>query len=121
MSAAGETQPVQIKGIDPVLEQQVTNLKGAITSGSLDALNAPEGEVDGILIGKDLAAKLHVATGDSVSLTMGVTLSPAGLLPRTRRLHVVGLFSLGLWEIDSTYAFLSLDVAGACSARIRST
>src|SRR6476659_4877390 len=95
MSAAGETQPVQIKGIDPVLEQQVTNLKGAVTSGSLDALNAPEGEVDGILIGKDLAAKLHVATGDSVSLTMGVTLTPAGLLPRTRRLKVVGLFSLG--------------------------
>jgi len=67
--------------------------------------------VDGILIGKDLAAKLHVATNDSVSLTMGVTLSPAGLLPRTRRLRVVGLFSLGLFELDSTTAFLSLDVA----------
>ncbi len=111
LSAAGETQPVQIKGIDPVLEQQVTNLKDAVTSGSLDALNTPEGEVDGILIGKDLAAKLHVATNDSVSLTMGVTLSPAGLLPRTRRLRVVGLFSLGLFELDSTTAFLSLDVA----------
>src|SRR5712692_10083296 len=111
ISAAGETQPVQIKGIDPVLEQQVTNLKDAVTSGSLDALNTPEGEVDGILIGKDLAAKLHVATNDSVSLTMGVTLSPAGLLPRTRRLRVVGLFSLGLFELDSTTAFLSLDVA----------
>ncbi len=111
ISAAGETQPVQIKGIDPMLEHQVTNLKDAVTSGSLDALNTPEGEVDGILIGKDLAAKLHVATNDSVSLTMGVTLSPAGLLPRTRRLRVVGLFSLGLFELDSTTAFLSLDVA----------
>ena len=111
ISAVGETQPVQIQGIDPVLEQQVTNLKGAVTSGNLDALTAAEGDVDGILIGKDLAAKLHVATGDSVSLTMGVTLSPAGLLPRTRRLRVVGLFSLGLFEFDSTTAFLSLDVA----------
>jgi lipoprotein-releasing system permease protein len=109
--AGSETQPVQIKGIDPVLEQQVTNLKGAVTSGSLDALNTAEGEPPGILLGKDLAAKLGVTTGDSVSLTMGVTLTPAGLLPRTRRLHVVGLFSLGLFEFDSTYGFLSLDVA----------
>ena len=109
--AASETQPVQIKGIDPVLEQQVTNLKDAVTSGSLAALNTPEGEPPGILLGKDLAAKLGVATGDSVSLTMGATLTPAGLLPRTRRVRVVGIFSLGLFEFDSTYGFLSLDVA----------
>jgi lipoprotein-releasing system permease protein len=109
--SASETQPVQIKGIDPTLEQQVTNLKAAITSGSIEALNTPEGELPGILLGKDLAAKLGVNTGDSVSLTMGVTLTPAGLLPRTRRLHVVGLFSLGLLEFDSTFGYLSLDVA----------
>jgi lipoprotein-releasing system permease protein len=42
---------------------------------------------------------------------MGVTLTPAGLLPRTRRLRVVGLFSLGLFEFDSTYGLLSIDVA----------
>jgi lipoprotein-releasing system permease protein len=46
-----------------------------------------------------------------VALTLGTTLSPAGLLPRTRRLKVAGLFSLGLIEFDSTYGFLSLDVA----------
>jgi lipoprotein-releasing system permease protein len=111
VSAAGETQPLQIKGVDPVLENQVTSLRDAITSGSLDALRTPEGETDGILLGKDLAAKLGVATGDDVSLTMGVTLSPAGLLPRTRRLKVVGLFSLGLYELDSTSGFLDLEVA----------
>ena len=111
ISAAGATQPVQIKGIDPLLEPQVTNLKGAVTSGSLDALITREGELDGILLGKDLAAKLGVGTGDDVSLTMGVTLTPAGLLPRTRRLKVAGLFSLGLYEFDSSSGFLSLDVA----------
>jgi lipoprotein-releasing system permease protein len=109
--SASSTEPVQIKGIDPALEQQVTNLKEAITSGSIEALNASEGEVPGILLGKELAAKLGVTTGDSVSLTMGTTLTPAGLLPRTRRLHVVGLFSLGLIEFDSTFGYVSLDVA----------
>jgi len=111
ISAAGETQPLQVQGVDPVLEQQVTNLRGSITSGSIEALNTPEGELPGILLGKELAGKLGVTTGDSVSLTMGVTLTPAGLLPRTRRLRVVGLFSLGLIEFDQTYGFLSLDVA----------
>jgi lipoprotein-releasing system permease protein len=111
VSVGGETQPVQVKGIDPMLEQQVTNLTASITSGSIDALTPHEGEVDTILLGKDLAAKLGVMTGDSVSLTMGTTLSPAGLLPRTRRLKVGGLFSLGLIEFDSTYGYVSLEVA----------
>jgi len=111
VSAGGETLPLQVKGIDPTLEQQVTKLKEAVTSGSLDALAPREGELDTILLGKDLAAKLGVAPGDSVSLTMGTTLSPAGLLPRTRRLKVAGVFSLGLYEFDSTYGYLSLEVA----------
>jgi lipoprotein-releasing system permease protein len=111
ISAAGETQPLQVKGIDPALEQQVTNLSEAITAGSLDALNAGPDQPDTILLGKDLAAKLGVTTGDSVALTMGTTLSPAGLIPRTRRLRVAGLFSLGLIEFDSTYGYVSIDVA----------
>src|SRR5712671_5607544 len=35
---ASDTAPVQIKGIEPALEQQVTNLRGAITGGSIEAL-----------------------------------------------------------------------------------
>ncbi len=111
ITARGETQPLQVKGIDPVMEQEVTNLKSAVTAGSLEALNPAEGQIDGILLGKDLAAKLGVVTGDDVSLTLGVTLSPAGLLPRTRRMKVAGLFSLGLFEFDSAFGYLSLDVA----------
>jgi lipoprotein-releasing system permease protein len=34
-----------------------------------------------------------------------------GMIPRTRRLRVAGTFSLGLFEFDSTYGFVSLDVA----------
>jgi lipoprotein-releasing system permease protein len=113
ISASSDTQPIQIKGIDPSLEQQVTDIKGAMQTGSLAPLATPvEGEPDGILLGKDLAAKLGVSVGDSVSLlTPQGTLSPMGLIPRTRRLRVAGTFSLGLFEFDSTYGFVSLDVA----------
>lgn len=113
ISASRETEPVQLKGIDPSLEQQVTDIERAIRSGSLDALRQPAGEgSDGVLLGKDLAAKLGVAVGDSVSLlTPQGTLTPMGLIPRTRRLRVAGIFDLGLYEFDSTYGFVSLDVA----------
>ena len=44
-------------------------------------------------------------------LTPQGTLSPMGMIPRTRRLRVAGIFSLGLFEFDSTYGFVSLDTA----------
>ena len=34
-----------------------------------------------------------------------------GLIPRNRRLRVAGIFDLGLYEFNSTYGFVSLDVA----------
>jgi lipoprotein-releasing system permease protein len=113
ISAGQDSLPIQIKGIDPALEPQVTDIVGALESGSLDALAMPADEQrDGILIGKDLAAKLGVKMGDSVLvLTPQGTLSPMGMIPRTRQLRVAGIFSLGLYEIDSQWGLVSLDVA----------
>ncbi len=113
ISAAGKTAPVQLKGIEPQLEQEVTDIKRGIRSGSLDALQPRNADDrDGILLGKDLAATLGAAVGDSVMLvTTQETLSPMGPIPRPRRLRVAGVFSLGLFEIDSTYGVVSLDVA----------
>src|SRR5204863_1342045 len=34
-----------------------------------------------------------------------------GMIPRTRILRVAGTFSLGLYEFDSTYGYVSLSVA----------
>jgi lipoprotein-releasing system permease protein len=113
LSVAEETVPVQIQGIDPALEPQVTDLRQAMRSGSLEALTPPaDGGPDGILLGTDLASKLHVKVGDEVSLlTPHGTLSPMGMLPRPRRMRVAGIFSLGLFEFDSTYGYVSIEVA----------
>jgi lipoprotein-releasing system permease protein len=113
ISEAGKTAPIQIRGVEPALEQEVTDIKSAIRNGSFDAL-APRSadDRDGILLGKDLAATLGAAVGDSVMLvTTQETLSPMGPIPRPRRLRVAGVFSLGLYELDSTFGFVSLDVA----------
>ena len=85
----------------------------AMTSGGLAGLApASETDPDGIVIGSELAQRLGVAVGDTVSvLTPHGSLSPMGMMPRTRRLEVVGIFTLGLFEFDSAYGFVSLPVA----------
>jgi lipoprotein-releasing system permease protein len=112
ISASRDTQPIMVKGIDSELEQQVTDIKGAMISGSIEALDAHD-ERDGILLGNDLATKLGVRVGDTVSvLTPQEMLTPNGLTLRPARLlRVAGIFALGLFEFDSTYGYVSIDVA----------
>src|SRR5688572_29094301 len=52
------TAPVQIKGIDPAIEQEVTDIRGAMRTGSLDDLTPGPDALPGILLGGHLAAKL---------------------------------------------------------------
>jgi lipoprotein-releasing system permease protein len=104
---------ITVKGIDPLLEPRVTDIVRAMQQGALDDLaHRPEDQPDGIVIGKDLGTQLGVSVGDSVTLlTPHGSLSPMGMMPRTRRLTVVGIFSLGLFEFDSAYGFVTMPVA----------
>jgi lipoprotein-releasing system permease protein len=105
---------ITIKGIDPALEATVTDVGRAMREGSLDALGRQDADdPDGIVIGRDLASQLGVGVGEDVTvLTPEGTLSPMGMIPRARRFRVVGIYILGLFELDSAYGFVSLDVAG---------
>jgi lipoprotein-releasing system permease protein len=113
VSLAGEAGFVQLKGIDPDLEQGVTDIRGALRSGSLEALKPKDAEDrEGILLGKDLATKIGAEAGDVVQLlTTSITGSPVGPIPRMMGLRVAGTFSLGLYELDNTFGFISLDLA----------
>jgi len=103
---------IEVKGVVPEQERTVTQIERAMLTGSLDALNTPTGEVSGILLGKDLAANLHLSIGDRVRLlTPEGTLTPFGPIMRPRLFRVAGTFSLGLFEYDSGYGFVRLDVA----------
>ena len=104
---------IEVKGVIPEQERTVTQIERAMVSGSLDALNTAPGETPAILLGKDLAAQLHVSLGDKVRVftTRNATLTPFGPVPVQRPFKVVGTFSLGLLEYDSGYAFVRIDVA----------
>ena len=113
VTASRNQEFITLKGIDPQLEPTVSDVSRSLQAGSVDAIAPRNGDdLDGILLGKDLAASLGVTVGDPVVvLTPEGTLSPMGMIPGRRRLRVAGIFSLGLFEFDSTYGFVSLDVA----------
>ncbi len=105
---------ITIKGIDPALETSVTDIAHAMTAGRLDAIEGAGGEagLPGIAIGAGLARQLGALDGDEVTLlTPQGTLTPMGIMPRQRRFRVVGQFSLGLYEFDNAYGFVSLATA----------
>ena len=104
---------ITVKGIDPELEQHVTEVAASVMSGSLFDLDHVDGPAfGGIVLGKGVAEQLGAYVGDEVLLvTKGGTLSPMGMMLRRRRMKVVGLFSLGLYEFDNSYGFVTLDVA----------
>ena len=106
------TAAVTIKGIDPDLEVTVTDIRKSMKSGTLAAIRSGPEEMDGIVLGTDLAATLEVQPGDTVHLlTPDQVLTPTGMMPRMRAFKVVGIFSLGLFEFDSEYALVDLAVA----------
>jgi lipoprotein-releasing system permease protein len=108
-SAAGEAF-VEIKGIDPMAEKGVTQIERALEAGSIEGLTSADGP-PGVLIGRDLAKSLEVQPGDIVEVMTpeGSTLTPMGPMWRRPRLRVAGIFSLGLYEFDSSYGFVALD------------
>jgi lipoprotein-releasing system permease protein len=104
---------VTLKGIDPVLESQVTDIDRTIKQGSVAKLSdLGEEDLPGVLLGIDLAKHLEVKVGDHVSLlTLAGIGSPMGRIPFPRRLRVAGIYQLGLYEYDSAYGFVTMDVA----------
>jgi lipoprotein-releasing system permease protein len=109
---------ISLKGVDPALEPGVTDIQRSMVTGSVQALSdEADDDAPGILIGRELAQALGtpghpLAVGDSVTLqTPQGTLTPMGMLPRVRRLQIVGIYNLGLFEFDSQYGFISLDLA----------
>ena len=103
---------IELKGIDPPRERNVTQLQNSIRKGSADALKRGPDEVPGILLGSDLTTQLEVDIGDEVQLmTPQGDLTPFAPVLRKRRFEVVGIFTLGLYQFDGGYGFTTIDVA----------
>lgn len=95
---------VQVRGIDPATEGAVSDIPKQMVAGNLDDLKPGS---FGVVLGRDLAADMGITVGDTVlMLAPQASISPAGFAPRMRQFTVVGVFSSGHYEYDSSLAFV---------------
>jgi lipoprotein-releasing system permease protein len=109
---AGGAEGIVLKGIDPTREKTVTDLTSSLDADALKALNDPNQERDPIVLGVDLATTLHVKKGEIVTLVSPeALLTPLGLMPKFKKLKVVGTFQSGMYEYDQNWALVSMKTA----------
>ena len=109
ITGLGESSGALVKGIDFDRERQ-----GAVWLQKLEAGRIPEGggPREGLLLGREIALRIGAQVGDAVTVvTASSTLSPLGLLPKTKRFQVTGIFNTGLYEFDNSTALVSIGVA----------
>ncbi len=94
---------IMVRGIDPALESEVTDIAAARSSALAQLV--PGGF--GVVLGTELARNLGVRTGDKVTLVApSGQVTPAGIVPRLKQLTVVGTFDSGHFEYDAALAMV---------------
>jgi lipoprotein-releasing system permease protein len=116
--AAGESIAGDKKNLSPSVppgphtETAATSAPGSSTDKSPDDLNSVQERVAAmppIVLGKDMAEDLAVSLNSVVLVTSPQgELTPFGLVPKYSRFRVVGIFSSGFFDYDSSWAFTRL-------------
>jgi len=87
---------VMLKGVDISREQEIAR---HMVSGDFNSLS--KGSPFKVVIGKDLAHKLGLRTGDRVNVVSPAAgIAPSGMTPRMRSFKVAGIFNSGFYEYD---------------------
>ena len=117
LTFGGNSSGVVVRGIDPDREAMVSDLEKNLIQGDLATLKKSEKPSKGprrdkIILGKELAQKLGVQMDDAVSMISPASrLTPMGLVPKIKLFKVVGFFESGMFEYDSSLAFISVESA----------
>ncbi|NDQ55677.1 MAG: ABC transporter permease [Acidipila sp.] len=113
LSTGNQARGLVLKGVDPNVEGQ-TNQVFAHMSGVPAAFAADKDGIAALLLGRVLAQDLKIAAGDYVTLTSPQgRLTPFGVVPRTRRFLVSGVFESGFYDYDANWGFVTLGSAQA--------
>ena len=103
---------ILLKGIDPVLEQNVSRIKSFMLIGKVEDLMSKPGEPKGIILGEDLAFSIMASVGDTITLISPNSVrGPFGINPKMRKFKVKGIFDTGVYEYNANMAYISLDSA----------
>jgi lipoprotein-releasing system permease protein len=125
LSAPDASAGAVIRGIDPTTANDVLSLNSQLAKGRVSDLNngslspgdsktdkLPSRVLPGIILGKELAKNLHVGINDNIRLfSPSGPLTPMGVIPKIKTCRVVGIFDTGMYEYDSSLAYISLTAA----------
>ena len=111
LSTGGRARGIVLKGIDPQFEGRSNEALHRVVSGAAGFANDADG-IEAILLGRMLAQELHVASGNYVTITSPQgRLTPFGMIPRSRRFRVAGIFDSGFYDYDANWGFVTLAAA----------
>jgi lipoprotein-releasing system permease protein len=111
LRSGDRAQGVIVRGVDPRKGAVTTNILENIISGSADDLES-RSDIPGIILGRQLLRSLGLFVGDEIDMVspMG-EMGPLGMIPKMKKVRVVGYFEAGMYEYDSNLAFISLNAA----------
>lgn len=120
VSSGKNVSGVVLRGIDTKTDPLVTNLYKSLVEGKLTDLDekasAPLADAapprPGLIIGKELAKNLNLYVGDPINVISPLgNITPLGMVPKLKQFRVAGIFNTGMFEYDSTLAYVSLGEA----------
>jgi lipoprotein-releasing system permease protein len=111
VSSGKKAHGVFLRGIDSGTEIETTEIGKYMMQGSLSLL-AQNGDIPGIVLGRELASGIGALRGDTVTVLSPVgKIGPLGMLPKVRQFRVVGIFEVGMFEYDANLVLTDLSAA----------
>jgi len=111
LSLGGHARGVVLKGVDPELERKVDGALQHLAAGSANFAPDADG-VPALIVGRLLADDLDISVGDYLTLISPQgNLTPFGMVPRSIRFRVAGIFDSGFYDYDSNWVFVTLHSA----------
>ena len=105
----GNVHGVQLKGIIPEYEKNVTSLADNIVDGNMDLIGKEPYQIS---VGTDLAKKMNLKIGDKITLVIPRTnTTMIGIIPRLKRFEVSSIFEFGMAQYDKNLVFIHIDEA----------
>lgn len=101
---------VVLRGLDVETDRKVTRLSDSIVLGDMDSLEpVEEADKAGIMVGAELAKQMNLSLGDQVNVVSPIgTITPMGMMPKLKPFRVAAIFNTGMFEYDSTLAYISI-------------
>ena len=108
LSSGPHARGIVLKGVDPELERRASEALRHMDAGSSDFAPDADG-IPALLVGRILAEDMKLSAGDYITLTSPQgNLTPFGMLPRSRRFRIGGIFDSGFYDYDANWGFVTL-------------